>query len=319
MRRITIIIVAVILSALSGYRIAHSAPAMPRYLQFVPLASMGHAAPLCPLPPSISACKAGAGWPKEDTHDTAPEIRALGVCRVFDWGASVDKAHKAHAAGMMYYPMVWGCRVNRDRVAQFAAQFPGSTWLLLNEPGDPYQANCTPTQAAEALHDLRHTLSLADMGDWKIYGFGTVYDRHAQFLRDTRNAYVGMYHQEIPLDGVHLHLYRPFNDRFDYAALEDELTRFRRWQQAQSWLRDKPIIVSEFGVLSASWYPQDVHTITNEFIPHMLPWLNRQDYVEAHLWFSTYYSDTMFQPSNLLDARGRPTNTGRTWQAWHGR
>lgn len=85
---------------------------------------------------------------------------------------------------------------------------------------------------------------------------------------------------------------------FDFKRRQEELLAFRQWQQSQPWAKNKPVIVSEWGVLSASWFPDHARRIAQEYLPAMWPWLQAQPWIETHLWFCTWCGYGLYASSN---------------------
>jgi hypothetical protein len=124
-------------------------------------------------------------------------------------------------------------------------------------------------------------------------------------MADFRTAYNNTYGQNPPINGVHLHLYNGPSNRLDWCRLRNKLDEFRNWQQGQGWLANRPIIISEYGVLSSSnKHPGDRAAIAGDcapgcecdFMAGLFDVFQSRNWVQYHLWWSTY-SDAGTAPS----------------------
>ena len=176
------------------------------------------------------------------------------------------------------------------------------------------QANCTPLQAARAFHRLDEILRSGDNPadpTAKLYCCGTVHSGiWTDYLEAFKNAYNNEYGEDPPVDGVHLHLYNWPGARRNWCQFQNHLDDFRNWQQSQAWLANKPIIVSEWGVLSnSSEYPDDPQYMTGNCTPgcdcdvmaKMWNIFEQRDYVLHHLWWTTYTDPSTGDPNQYWD------------------
>jgi len=252
--------------------------------------------------------KQGIAWLYPDTI-SAQELAAIGVKAVHHWGYNVSFALSAINAGLVYYPMQWGCSkgassVNESAIRAFvnaSNKLKGLTWLAFNEPELAHQAGCTPLQAARAFHKLDQILrSGSNPADptAKLYCCGTVHSSiSVNWLPDFRDAYYNEYGEEPPIDGVHIHLYWGERNRLDWCRMRNHLDNFRSWQSNQPWMAGKPVIVSEWGVLSnSSQYPNDPQYLvgnctpgcTCDYMAQMWNVFEQRGYVRHYLWWTTY-------------------------------
>jgi hypothetical protein len=236
-------------------------------------------------------------------------MAAVGAKAVMHWNYLVGPANDALNAGLKYFPVQFHCRqgeasVDEGKIRSFvgaSGRFKGLTWLAFNEPDKADQSNCTPQQAAQAFRKLDRVLrsgpnpadpsaklyccGLVDTGGWKSY------------MASFRTAYLNIYGQNPPLNGVHLHLYNNTAMRHDWCRLRNKLDDFRGWQQTQGWVANRPIIISEYGVLSStSRFPNDPAVITGncapgcecDFMAGLFDVFQRRSWVQYHLWWGTY-------------------------------
>jgi len=250
--------------------------------------------------------KAGICYPKEDLRDRGQALADIGAVATFNWGFNLneDNLH-----GTEFLPMQYGCGVDVAKVSAYAETHQGSRWLAFNEPDG--MGNCTPEQAAVAYHTLQEAV------DQRLYCCGTAFwPAHIDYHAAWADAYKNLYGDWPAVDGLHLHSYAShYSDRFNWQARQRELTLFHEWQQQQPWAAGKPVIISEWAVLSASYMVGDKERIASEFIPAMMPWLDAQDWIELHLWFSSWVDETVYEPSNIFE---KDTDTltivGEAWR-----
>ena len=274
-----------------------------------------------PTPQPALSKVAGVAWPHEDGRNRALDLAGVGAGVTLDWSYDQERAAAAEAVGVRYLPMQWGCRngarsVRTDAVAFFARKHPGATWLAFNEPDHGGQANCTPAQAAEAYWALREALAAVDPRA-RVYCCGTAWPAgHIEWTAAFGEAYRERYGTWPAVDGLHVHSYtHVWEDRFNYLARQTELLAVRSWANGQPWLAGKPMIVSEWGVLSSSWWSEDAGRIAREYLPAMRRWFQAQGWIVADVWFASWYSDTMYQPSNVWEREtGRLTAVGEAWR-----
>ena len=264
--------------------------------------------------------KAGVGWPLEYPNINTSTLASLGVKTMFDWSMDHKPAIDAPENGIEFLPMQWGCKlgtgsIDEVKVEAFAKAFPGSRWLIFNEPDNISQANCGTWHAAVAFHKIQSIVRAHDLTA-KLYICGTsFYPAHIEYLRQMTWNYKGRYGCLPQVDGVHFHSYATnFADRFNWRMLQEEALATHYWLESQPAFRGKPVIISEYGVLSGSWYKDDAKRIADEFLPIMFEFWENQSWVENHLWFSTYYNEHTYQPSNLFNLDGSLTVVGKSWK-----
>ena len=248
---------------------------------------------------TVANHKGGMGWCGGDTS-RLPAMADMGVQAVYHWNYRETQIREAQKWGLKYFPMQFGCRsghlpVDEKAVKEFATAHPGLTWLAFNEPDNPVQANCTGAQMAEQYHKLYSALKEVDP-QAKVYCCGTTkWPEHRDWTANWAYAYKDIYDVFPPVDGFHVHSYDWGN--FQYWKRQEELESFRGWQQSQSWAKNKPVIVSEWGVMSGD--PADAENIAS-YLSTMWPWLESQYWIELHFWFCTYTTEWEFSAANIF-------------------
>ncbi len=181
----------------------------------------------------------------------------------------------SHGCAFPYY------RPSGDTLISIVEATPGSLWLVGNEPDCPFQDSVFPEHYARIYHDVYTTIKTADptatvaiggmvqatplrmkwlnaVWDYyqQIYGEAMpvdVWNIHTFVLREVRNEYdcdgLGDWGAGIPpglLDNCGMLSKTSDLDRMD--IFNEEVRRFRSWMKEHGQ-RNKPLIVSEYGIL----------------------------------------------------------------------
>jgi hypothetical protein len=271
-----------------------------------------------PTPFTGTGTKQGLTWLYKTTV-SAQAMADAGAKAVQSWGLDVTRANEAMDAGLVYYPIQWHCSqgedsVNEAQIRYFInanpSRFKGLTWLAFNEPEWWYQAGCSETEAARAFHELDRVLrrgsNPADPTA-QIYCCGLSHSgKFAPFMAEFDAQYRSIYGHSPPIDGVHLHLYNGTTNRLDWCRLLRILDGFRGWQQTQGWLANKPIVLSEWGVLGNSTdHPSDIPGMVGDCVPGCtcdlmrIMWgaFEERSWITHHLWWLTYSDPSTGDPS----------------------
>lgn len=269
-------------------------------------------------------------WLYSNTTSVQGIVNAGGKA-VQHWGYNATKSSAAIDAGLVYYPTQWDCAQGEASVDEAAirsfinsnpSKLKGLTWLAFNEPDLESQADCTPSQAARAFHRLDEVLRSGNNPadpTAKLYCCGLVDSaKWFGFLQGFKDVYGNEYGGSPPVDGVHLHLYNAQGARLNWCRLVNRLDSFRNWQSSQSWLAGKPIVVSEWGVLSStSEYPNDPQYMVGNCTPgcecdtmaQMWNAFEQRSYVLHHLWWGTYIDAGSGDPNQAGDVGSIFTNS----------
>ncbi len=165
-------------------------------------------------------------------------------------------------------------------IAQIAAEHPGSLWMMSNEPDSCYQGNpVLPNVYAHVYHEFYYyikgldpTALIANGGIvqptpcrmayldivWDTYqqAYGEtmpvdVWNIHAFILREVHDSWGASTPPGVPTScGIDY----PLRDGDDIDVLRDNLIAFRQWMKDKGE-QDKPLIISEYGVLWPEYYP----------------------------------------------------------------
>ena len=249
---------------------------------------------------------------------------------------------------------------------------PGSTWIIGNEPESVLQDNCTPTEYARAYHEAYRRIKGYDRAAQMAIGAVVLpTPLRRRWLEEAMRAHRALYAQKMPVDvwNIHVHIidenedggagiprgilaqpgearhYTP-QDCANARIFVSLVQEFRAWMAHQGE-RNKPLIISEFGVL----LPSDMVSglgegaerteigdkLVEEFMVRTFDWLlqarserigcprDENRLVQRWAWYSlndSFYDDDTGKGFNgsLCDHRDRSlTRFGRTFAAYRAR
>lgn len=231
-----------------------------------------------------------------------------------------------------------------------AQAHPGMLWMIGNEPDVPWQGNATPEQYATSYHTLYDAIKDADPTARLAIGgvsqptplrlayldailaayrtqFGAempvdVWNVHAFILREERDSWGVGIPPGMPVDQGELY---EITDHADMVIFRRQIIDFRRWM-AERGLRDKPLIVSEYGILMPASYGFPTETVAGFMVDSFDFFLTASDpetgfpadenrLVQAFCWYSV--SDTTYPTPNLFDPTTRAiTPVGEVFRAY---
>jgi len=272
-------------------------------------------------------------------------------------GWYLDWSHDAEPSrphGMEYVQMVrvrGGSPVpGSEELERTARMNPGSLWLIGNEPDVLWQDDSTPEEYAEAYHQAYATLKGADPTcQVAIGGVSQPTPLRLQYLDMILEAYRDLYGQMIPVDvwNVHGFILREERDSWgvgipagiaaesgrlfeleDHDSIEifrEQILAFRRWMK-DNGQRNKPLIVSEYGILMPAEYgfsPEGVRDFLYATFDFFLTTTDAElgyppdgnRLVQRWCWYSL--SDTVYPTGNLFDpSTGQITPLGRAYGSY---
>ena len=238
-----------------------------------------------------------------------------------------------------------------EDIRRAAETHPGALWLIGNEPDVAWQDNSTPEQYVRAYHDLYQTIKTADpTARLAIGGISQVTPLRMRYLQKIWDLYRAQYAADMPVDvwNIHTFVLREEKDSwgvglppgFDDATdgtlwniedhnridlLQREVVAFRQWMAAHGQ-RQKPLIVSEYGILMPADYgfpPEIVAAyLTDSFNyftaasdAHIGNTNDDNRLVQRWCWYST--ADDVYPTGNLFAWPGlSPTAIFRAYAAF---
>lgn len=192
-----------------------------------------------------------------------------------NWGTMSEVPHPA---GLEYVQII---RVHSDgsywpsqaALVLILQNNPGLTWIIGNEPDCPYQDNVHPNVYAQTYHELYHFLKGQDPTcQVAIGGVVQATPLRLEYLDMIWEAYQALYGERMPVDVWNVHNFilrekrgdwgcsippglsasegelREIDDHDRMDLFEAQMRVFREWMQAKGE-RDKPLIISEYGIL----------------------------------------------------------------------
>jgi hypothetical protein len=235
-----------------------------------------------------------------------------------------------------------------DVIRAAAERNPGSLWLVGNEPDVALQDNATPEQYARDYGIVYRTIKEADpTARVAIAGVSQPTPLRMAYLDRVLAAYRELYGTEMPVDvwNVHAYILREergswgagippgmpvdrgelfeITDHGDMAIFTRQIADFRRWM-ASHGQRDKPLIVSEYGILMPADYgfpPEKVGRFLVDTFDYFLQARDPETgypaddnrLVQSFCWFST--ADLQFPTSDLFDLNtGTVTEVGKFYR-----
>ncbi|MEA3337832.1 MAG: glycosyl hydrolase [Chloroflexota bacterium] len=323
----------------------------------VPVVEQFAEGPLFSAPePGSLRSRLGVGVPRHvsDQYLDQGLAQRLGFGWYLDWGPNeappeiegVEFAQMIRVYGPDFVP-------NRQSIANVLATNRGALWIIGNEPDVPWQDNQTAGGYAQAYHEL-HTFikSLDPNAQVAIGGVSQITPLRLQYLDDVLTAYERMFGQPMPVDvwNIHTFILREERDSWgvsippgmdvsqgilweieDHDNLElfkKQIIEFRRWM-AEKGEREKPLIVTEYGILMPEGYgfeDEDVIQFMEGSFDFMLESRDSETglpgddnrLVQRLTWFSL--GDDQYPTGNLLDpATGELTPVGEAFAGYAAR
>ena len=300
--------------------------------------------------PSNLRSRLGVGVPREinQFEFDADIARTLGLGWYLNWYVDPDPvksdglefAQMVRVRGDNYFPA-------RTDIIEAIAANPGALWLIGNEPDVMWQDNTTPVQYAARYHELYTLIKTLDPSAQVANGGVTqVTPLRLQYIEDVLAAYEALVGTPMPVDvwNIHTFILREerdswgvsippgfdvdqgilweIDDHDNTALFQQQIVDFRRWME-RNGQRDKPLIVSEYGILMPPEYGFSTEAVTKFMRDTFDYLLNARDeqiglpnddnrLVQKLAWFSL--SDTTYPTGNLLDpATGHLTEVGQAF------
>lgn len=244
--------------------------------------------------PADYVSRIGAAFDYFWTGDSIDEyaIDAVGIGWYHNFGATESPANAPAAAyiATAYAPIPI---YQADTVA-YAQQHPGLLWLIGNEPDNSGQTNMTPKAYAIGYHDYYTLIKGSDpTAQIAIGGVTQPSALRLRYLEAVLTQYTLLYGTPMPVDVWNIHAYiLPENcssgagypvglsdftgargcdywsKHGDIATFKAQVLNFRQWLKAQGY-GDKPLIISEFGILLSAAYGYDNNRVATYMLQAM--------------------------------------------------
>lgn len=290
--------------------------------------------------------------PRGVANFDADIARRLGVGWYLDWSTEIAPLR---VEGLEFAQVILargdGYQPGRDELVKVLTANPGSLWLIGNEPDVPWQDNRTPERYAEIYHELYTFIKALDpTAQVAIGGVSQVTPLRLMYLERVLAAYEDRFGQFMPVDvwNVHAFILREergswgvsippgfedinqgmlweIEDHDDLELFRQQIIDFRRWM-AKHGQRDKPLIVSEYGILMPEEYGFPAKAVIEFMVGSFDFLLQARDaelgypaddnrLVQRLAWYS--FSDTVYPTGNLVDPQtGQTTAVGQAFAAY---
>jgi hypothetical protein len=185
-------------------------------------------------------------------------LNALGLTYWYSYGASTPGTPGVEVAQIS----VAGTQVPATTLQAAARQFPGSYWIIGNEPNVPGQDNVSGDYYATQLEYYVTTIKGADptaqivgpnVLNWDYTCSGCYgYTSGHTWVDSFRSSWASLYGGEPPIDVWSLHAYPISWDSLpmtNATIVEQQITGFSAYLGAISADQAKPIWLTEFGVI----------------------------------------------------------------------
>jgi len=274
-----------------------------------------------------------AGFNHTLLADPATWARRLGAGWYLDWAVQPRYPDQKPEHWQMVR-LGEGCiSPNETAIRWLASRYPGSVWVIGNEPDNIWQDNLTPEAYAQAYHDLYAWIKEADSS--AAIAVGGVTQGTAlrlAYLDRVLNAYAARYGESMPVDWWTIHGFVLREERASWGAaippgftltnqgelyeiadvgnltyFKKHIVDFRTWMAVRGY-QDKPLAITEFGILLPEDYGFTPEVVAS-YLAQTFTWLDEardagigypQDddrLVQRWAWFSLY--DKLYYGSNL--------------------
>ncbi len=239
----------------------------------------------------------------------------------------MEFAHMIRVQGSSYHP-------RGQDLEQVIQSNPGSLWIVGNEPDVVWQDNATPVEYATVYHEVYGLLKTIDPTcQVAIGGVSQATPLRLQYLDMILDAYRDLYGEMIPVDVWNVHAFilreergswgveippgisvdqgRRFeiDDHDDMTIFHQQIVAFRRWMKEKGE-RNKPLIVSEYGILMPEDYGFPSERVREFMYATFDYFMTATDHslgypadgdrlVQRWAWYSL--SDTNYATGNLFD------------------
>ncbi len=248
--------------------------------------------------------------------------------------------------GMAFTPMVrltdQGLQPDERTLMALARSHPGRVWLIGNEPDVRWQDDATPEEYACYYYRAYQAIKAGDStAQVAIGGLSQITPLRLRYLERVWTFYQEEYGREMPVDVWNMHAFVlperaddwgvgippgfegqvrqgvqwGVEDHDNLALVENQVRLMRQWM-ARHGQRDKPLYITEYGILLPPEYGFDTYRVVRFLVDSFDLFQRLQDpslgyptdqnrLVQRWNWFSAF--DTLYHNGNLFDAQGAPT------------
>ena len=251
---------------------------------------------------------------------------------------------QAQSLGMEFTPMLRlradGLKPDLATIYRQAKEWPGMVWLVGNEPDVRWQDDATPEEYACQYYRAWHTIKLADpSAQVAIGGISQVTPLRLRYLEAVLASYEERFGAPMAVDIWNIHAFvlreqagewgvdvppgfeeatdgmrLDVKDHGDLELVEEQVRRMRAWMAAQGE-RDKPLYITEYGILLSEEFGFTPSRVINFMVDSFDLFDNLRDeklgypqdenrLVQRWLWFSTRYD--IHPAGNLFTSAGAP-------------
>jgi hypothetical protein len=259
----------------------------------------------------------------------------------------------ASPGGLMFAQMIrlggGALRPNAEEITRIAQANPGALWLVGNEPDVKWQDNVAPATYARLYHDAYAAIKTGDPSAFvAIGGVSQPTPLRMRYLDVILQSYRDQFGAQMPIDVWNVHNFVLREERGSWGVdippgmgdnqgmlyeiadssnldiFRRQIYDFRRWM-AQRGYRDKPLIVSEYGVLMPEDYGFPPDVVASFLIGTFDFFLSAADggtgypgdgnrLVQMWCWYSLDDSVDYYPTGNLFDPHtGAMTPVGQAW------
>lgn len=272
-------------------------------------------------------------------------LQEVGAAWYLNWTANPEFETTAE-----FWPML---RVRADgtytpsgtELEKAVQNLPGATWIIGNEPDIEVQDNASPLAFAIAFHNARREILARDStAKFAIGAVGIVSPLRLAYLDVTLTLYRQRYGHPMPIDVWTIHHYllperlnnwgieiptgldSRYGDLLSYEnhdhvrIFKQGIATFRWWMKSRGF-QDKPLVVTEFGLLLPNFSPQVTADYLEKTVSYLITAKNGEtgypsdEYklVQGFAWFAL--RDPLFETGTLIQLdQPKLTPAGQRWR-----
>jgi hypothetical protein len=274
------------------------------------------------------------GFDMAEVTDADFWAEKLGAMWYLDWQV-LDRSPKVRVEHWQTVRLSeTGFRPDLKRIQALAERYPGSVWLIGNEPDAILQDNISPERYAEHYHTLYQAIKALDPSARLAAGnIAQASPLRLAYLDRVLIHYREVYDSKMPVDlwAIHGYILREQRDSWGVGIppgmetdegwmvevadhgrldlLEAQIWAFRRWMDEHGY-RARPLVITEYGILMPRNYGFPASVVQAYMLASFDMFRSLQDeslgleednnrLVQQWAWFSL--SSTEFPTGDLVD------------------